>query len=427
MKKLIIFMFFIFFTYSATFAEELIPIDAVLVLDVSRSMATADPNKISREAMHLFTEKLSENRDRVGIIAYAGNVERVFALQKIDRQGDVEGFPDSSNNDREILRKFIDGLEYASWTDHGIGLQEAIQMFSEIYPPENEPRQGIIVFLTDGNMNVNPWGARTNEQAQDDVNNAVSTAREMNIPIHVIGLNFDGNLDWQPIELIADATNGLAFETANADELPSIIDAFFNEMIAAPQTRTENITPTPEPPEEILLSFEELLEEHSEEFLAEPFDELLDESLEELEIVPPEIPEEISYVKRNIFIIGFVLIILAFSFAKIRKPKRVFTGKIFLEVQGVPLTLDLIAYGNRVSLGTLIMATSENDAFNDVILTPSPTAPSHLPQLQINCKNRSVKFTKDFMEQDISKGISIASGTEITVSTDNFNVRMKYC
>jgi Mg-chelatase subunit ChlD len=81
MKKFFFFILILQFTYLTTYAEELLPIDAVLVLDVSRSMATADPDRISRDAMHLFIEKLSEERDRVGIVAYAGNVERSIELQ----------------------------------------------------------------------------------------------------------------------------------------------------------------------------------------------------------------------------------------------------------------------------------------------------------------------------------------------------------
>ncbi|MCL2577542.1 MAG: VWA domain-containing protein [Defluviitaleaceae bacterium] len=401
MKKIIFFMIIFFqFTYFTTFAEELLPIDAVLVLDVSRSMATADPDRISRDAMHLFIEKLSENRDRVGIVVYAGNVERSLALQEIQMP-----------KDREILKNFIDGLEYASWTDHGIGLLEAVRMLEQCFFDEDASRQGIIVFLTDGNMNVNPWGERTNETAQEDVHEAIYTARELNIPIHVIGLNFDGNLAWQPIELIAEATNGLAFETANAEDIPEIINAFFHVMIAAPQTRIEE----PEPPEEVTV-----LQEATEEYLPET-SVYIEEETEHTEAIY----ENTNHTKNFLATaVSFVLAvaIAAFLFTKSTKLKRVFTGKIILETQGVPRTLNLIEYGNRVSLGTLL----ENPALNSVILTPSPTAPSHLPQLKIKCKNHSVKFIKDFIEQEISKGISLTTGAEVLISADDVQVRLKY-
>ncbi|MCL1877247.1 MAG: VWA domain-containing protein, partial [Defluviitaleaceae bacterium] len=220
--------------------DDLIPIDAVLVLDVSRSMRTADPDRVSRDAMNLFIRMLTEERDRVGVVAYAGNVERSLGIHEIN-----------SPDDREFLREFIDGLEYASWTDHGVGLREAIEILSasenELHESVDtinttdatEARQGIIIFLTDGNMNVSPHIERTNELAQDDVNYAIYAARARNIPIHAIGLNFDGNLDMVAVETVARETGGLAFETADAADIYAIVRAFFNAMIAAPQIETE--------------------------------------------------------------------------------------------------------------------------------------------------------------------------------------------
>ncbi|MCL2225529.1 MAG: VWA domain-containing protein [Defluviitaleaceae bacterium] len=404
MKKIFVILVLIF-TYVNVAAEELKPIDAVLVLDVSRSMRTADPYRISRDAMNMFVGKLAEDRDRVGIVAYAGNVERSLDLRWIH-----------TGEDRAELQGFISGLEYASWTDHGVGLIEAVRMFGA--GEENGERQGIILFFTDGNMNVNPWGVRTNEDAQHDVYTAIAAAYEMGIPIHTIGLNFDGNLAWQPIEYIAEATNGLAFETANAADIPEIISAFFQEMIAAPQTREEEpeSQPTPEPTAQP----EEIPQEEYAEFLPE-----------EPEIITYE-TEENTYENntRSILIAiaaGAIIAIFA-GFLLAKKPRRVFTGKVIIEVNGTatkPRTLNLIEYGNRVTLGTLLQGSSPA-AFDSVILTPSPTAPSHLPQLQIQCKNRAVTFTKDFMEQDISSGISISSGTEVTLAAEETQVRLKY-
>jgi len=147
MRNFIFFLFVLFFLQNVYADENLVPIDAVLVLDVSRSMQTADPENISRDAMNLFLEKLTENRDRAGVVAYAGKVENSLELHKIEN--------------RETIKNFINDLEYASWTDHGLGLTEAISIMDF-----DKTRQGIIVFLTDGNMNVSPSATRTNEIAR---------------------------------------------------------------------------------------------------------------------------------------------------------------------------------------------------------------------------------------------------------------------
>ena len=194
--------------------ENIVPTDVVLVLDVSRSMRTADPAGVSREAMNLFTEKLTENRDRVGVVTYAGKVEKSLDLHIINEEN------------RELIKSFINESEYASWTDHGIGLTEALDIITKDFDGD---RQGIIVFLTDGNMNVNPGDtSRTNETAQEDVQRVIAIAQELNIPIHTIGLNYDGSLALKYIENIAEATRGLSFETSDVQDVPEIIEAFFS-------------------------------------------------------------------------------------------------------------------------------------------------------------------------------------------------------
>ncbi|MCL1843345.1 MAG: VWA domain-containing protein [Defluviitaleaceae bacterium] len=398
----------------SVYSAELLPIDAVLVLDVSRSMRTADPYRISRDAMNLFVDKLTEGRDRVGIVAYAGNVEASLGLVDVHKE----------NN----LHEFIAGLEYASWTDHGVGLLEAVRILSEDF--QGDSRQGVIVFLTDGNMNVNPWGTRTNEMAQEDVYAAISQAREKNVPIHTIGLNFDGNLAVDYINNIADATLGLSFETADAENLPEIINAFFHAMTLAPQVRIE---------EEIFN--EEILEE---EIFEEPYEvpAILEEP-EEIHAAPPEIlqpPEEFNEVSsENSVIVAIIIGALSVAIgilllAKLFAPKRVFTGKLVLEVvdaetriSNPPLFRNLIEHGRRVTLARLLGNTEKNSALNSVIFTPCPAAPSHLPQLLIKCKNPGLKFAKDFVVQDVSRGLSINIGTEMTVETENKQIRLQYC
>ncbi|MCL1882771.1 MAG: VWA domain-containing protein [Defluviitaleaceae bacterium] len=399
-KKILIFLLILIFIPTKIHAEELLPIDAVLVLDVSRSMRTADPNRVSRDAMNLFIEKLTENRDRVAVVAYAGNVEQKTGLTDLH-----------TSEDRNFLYEFINTLEYASWTDHGVGLMEAIKILQEINPEH----QGLIIFLTDGNMNVNPQSERTNELAQEDVDYAIFAAQEMNVPIHTIGLNFDGNLASQHIKNVAYATNGLFFETSNAEDIPEIISAFFGEMIAAPQTRIYEAapeptpmstpaptpTPTPEPPP------------------TPPAEEYI--------IDAPTISRYgVAAAAGSAMLIGFAAFFLA------KPQKRVFTGKLLLEVLDLktrkttpPLHRNLIEFGNRASLSKLLGSEIIPD-FNSAIFTPSQNAPSHLPQLQIKCKNPHIKFSKDFLQQDISKGVSISTNTEAIIETETTQVRIRY-
>jgi hypothetical protein len=343
-------------------------------------MIAADPDEISRDAMNLFIEKLTESRDRVGIISYAGEVEKSTGLVEIET---------------DALREIIGALNYASWTDHGAGLIEALRILRENHCGE---RQGVVIFLTDGNMNVNPQSGRTNEIAQEDVHAAIYAARELNIPIHTIGLNFDGNLAVEYINYIAESTQGLSFETANAADIPEIIDAFFYAMIRTPQKESEPLPPDPK-----------------KEFTYV-------EKIYEKVICEKEIYENNSSLK-TIVAAGSALALglSAFAVSK-KKSRRVFTGKLVIETPNKKICKNLIEYGNRVTLGALI----GNASVNAVVLTPSPTAPSHLPQLQIKCKNPQIKFTKDFFETDITQGVALGTSSEATIEAEGVLIYLRY-
>jgi len=385
-------------------AEELVPIDAVLVLDVSRSMITADPNRIANQAMNMFIDMLEPERDKVGVVAYAGHITYSRRLTLLNEE------------ETPRLQDAIYNLEYGSWTDHPLGLLEAISI---LYEEMTEDRQQIIIFLTDGNFNISPWGARTNAMAEYDKAEAISLAVERDIPIYSIGLNFDGRLDRRYTEIIAHETGGLAFEAANAEDLPDIFDTIFAVMMTKIQYVEE---PIPEPPP-----------------LPSPIiEEVLEAALEE---PSPYIPYEPSEESSRIWLFAIAILVVAalISYAIIRKffvSTRVFTGRLAIEIveknknRAQPLKYyNLIEYGTRTTLQQLIGIDKKTDAvFDKVIITPSPTAPSHLPQLLMKCKSSRVKFTKNFMEQDAAKGIAISPGTEVTVipETEDVQVRLRY-
>ena len=384
------------FTVKAS--EELIPIDAVLVLDVSRSMITADPDRIANEAMNMFIDMLEAGRDKVGIVAYAGHVTYSRGLTLLCEE------------ETPHLQNSIKNLEYASWTDHPLGLLEAIRILEETY--DFEDRQQMIIFLTDGNLNVNPWGARTTAEAEYDKALAISQAQERGIPIYSIGLNFDGQLDRRYTEVIAYETGGLAFETSNAEDLPDIINAIFAVMMTKIQYVEEPPPPEDEPTEE-----------------PEPEPILIVEE-------PPYIPYEPFEESRRTwpFAIAILMAIALIIFAIFRKPKRVFTGRLAIEIieknnqHAQPVQYkNLIEYGSRTTLRRLI--GNEIDAvFDKVEIIPSQTAPSYLPQLLVTCKNPRISFSKNFMEQNAAKGIAITPSTEITVAPDTgeIEIRLRY-
>ncbi|WP_414625983.1 VWA domain-containing protein, partial [Paenibacillus massiliensis] len=148
-------------------------VDAVLVVDVSNSMNTSDPEKIGNEAMKMFVDMLSTGGDKVGIVSYTDVIQREKALLTIQSQ-----------EDKEELKSFIDGLNRGAYTDTSVGVREAMQLLKDGAEPGHAP---MIVLLADGNNDFNPSTGRTDTQADQDMKQAVAEATAAGIPIYTIG------------------------------------------------------------------------------------------------------------------------------------------------------------------------------------------------------------------------------------------------
>jgi Ca-activated chloride channel homolog len=188
-------------------------IKGVLVKDVSKSMLTSDPNKISNEAMKMFIDMSSLRGDKIGAIAYAGEVVAKKDLVKLQTE-----------KDKLDLKGFIDSLGQFPNTDISIGLKEAIKALDVSHEKDYLP---LIVLLADGNNDVAEAQGKTLEQASEGLKAAVAEAKAKGFPIYVIGLNADGTLNKDVLQNIASTTNGKFFETSSADDLPGILSEIF--------------------------------------------------------------------------------------------------------------------------------------------------------------------------------------------------------
>ncbi|WP_318503665.1 vWA domain-containing protein [Bacillus sp. T3] len=192
-------------------------IEAVLVVDVSRSMLESDPNKISNEAMKMFVDMASLKGDKIGVIAYANEVMSKQEIIKLTTQ-----------QNKTNLKNFIDSLDKFPNTDLSIGVKEAISVLEHNHEQNYRP---LIVLLADGNNDLKRNSSKTTQQASDDLNAAVAYAKEKNYPIYVIGLNAKGNLNKEILQRIAQETNGKFFETSTTDNLPGFLTEIFADHL----------------------------------------------------------------------------------------------------------------------------------------------------------------------------------------------------
>ena len=126
---------------------------------------------------------------------------------------------------------------------------------------------------------------------------------------------------------------------------------------------------------------------------------------------------------------GIVAAVILFALSRTRR--RVFTGRVIIHIakDHIPepqISRNLIEYGRRTTLNQL--TDGKTPALDAIIITPSPSAPSHLPQLQIKCKSPQIKFTKDFIEQNAAAGLNLSPGMEMTmhVETEAAQIRLVY-
>lgn len=187
--------------------------DAVLVVDVSNSMTQSDKNKVSNEAMKMFVDMTSMQKNKIGVISYTDKIEREKALLEVN-----------SEQDKNDIKAFIDSLQKGAYTDISVGVTEAVKILDAGHDPANAP---IIVLLADGNNYLNESAGGSQAQSDKRLQEAVKAAKSKGYPIYTIGLNADGQLNRTTLQQIAAETNGKFFETSTADKLPQILSEIF--------------------------------------------------------------------------------------------------------------------------------------------------------------------------------------------------------
>jgi Ca-activated chloride channel homolog len=220
------------FSFQPVFAADPIHptsrIEAMLVVDVSNSMLTSDPNAISSEAMKMFIDMSSVKGDKIGVIAYADEVMRETAL-----------IPIRSEQNKNDLKSFIDSLAKYPYTDISVGVNEAVKRLDMGHEESYYP---LIILLADGNNDLNKAKMKTLKQAEEDLVKAVEAAKSKNYPIYTIGLNSGGILNKEALKMVADTTNGRFFETDKADSLPGILSEIFANHLKLKVVPLEQLT-----------------------------------------------------------------------------------------------------------------------------------------------------------------------------------------
>lgn len=195
--------------------------DVIFAIDGSGSMKKSDALKLRLTAGRLFTEMTYSNTSRAGFVQFTNIIM------------DSQGLTDLSTEDSKAsFRDRLSGLQDSvkgSWdTDISLGLTQALNLLKE-GDSFNGDRNPMIIILSDGNTDL-PNGPRTVEESNAELTGTLSEAASLGVPIYSIGLNYDGKLDVDYMQNIANQTGGAFYNITTATDFNKYMTDIFGNV-----------------------------------------------------------------------------------------------------------------------------------------------------------------------------------------------------
>ena len=206
-------------------AGETTNLDVAMVLDISGSMRTTDPKRISFEGSKLFVDMMESLNSRAGFAAFDTEVRTQYDLKAMD-----------SAADKTDIKKAIDALAYTRGdTNIGTALDSAVRMLEKA---EDTGNKKMVLFFTDGDIDLDNRPDVESEQEKkslEDARAAAKRAAEEGIGIYTIGLNAGKSEKYQMdpalITEVAETTDAICRVVTSADELPGAFNDIFAHII----------------------------------------------------------------------------------------------------------------------------------------------------------------------------------------------------
>lgn len=195
--------------------------DVIFAIDGSGSMKKSDALKLRLTAGRLFTEMTYSNTSRAGFVQFTNIIM------------DSQGLTDLSTEDSKAsFRDRLSGLQDSvkgSWdTDISLGLTQALNLLKE-GDSFNGDRNPMIILLSDGNTDL-PNGPRIVEESNAELTGTLSEAASLGVPIYSIGLNYDGKLDVDYMQNIANQTGGAFYNITTATDFNKYMTDIFGNV-----------------------------------------------------------------------------------------------------------------------------------------------------------------------------------------------------
>lgn len=203
--------------------------DVMFVIDASTSMLKADSNNLSAEAAKLFMDMCVQSSSRVGYVIYNDKIVASSELRSISTAEAVAE-----------IKNVLDHPMRQGYTDIGMALKEGVQLMLSSPSAEGD-RHPLIILLSDGDTVLPPGSARTMEDSENDLNSAISAAKNAGVPVYTIALNYKfgadvSDVDPQKMAEIASRTDGLSYLISEANQLPETLTEIFTNSMKTTQS-----------------------------------------------------------------------------------------------------------------------------------------------------------------------------------------------
>lgn len=228
-------------------AEEAQTYEVVLLIDSSGSMNSADPKRITVEAVKSFAMCCPTQAESFKISVVLYNTEVLTAIRGVDVKTSAgkESFQSTMTRIGSMNRgeKFNGFTLWTGETDIGAAIVEADKILSS-----STAAKKTVVLFTDGKIDLdNNFGVTTEaeKKSREDSYTCADKFKAADIPMYTVGLNYNEGVDKDFLQEMADKTNGKYFVGTSANELIFQFTDVFADMVGANVVDKEEIVVQP--------------------------------------------------------------------------------------------------------------------------------------------------------------------------------------
>lgn len=192
----------------------------VFALDVSGSMNNKDANKTALQVVKMLADMCNGSENELGFVAYNDSIAYSYDMTACNEKG------------IDKLKQYVSKVKYDGETDIGLGLKEAVKMSTSRVSKDSE---SVVILLSDGKTDLtHSRKKRTIKDSEQDMEDALTMAKEQNVTIYPIRLNtkFDTKVDY--LSEVAKATNGTSSVAFSPLELVDIVQSIVSRYQIPP-------------------------------------------------------------------------------------------------------------------------------------------------------------------------------------------------